>query len=169
MYKKRIYNFFIRVFLSLLLFFFITFLYDNNIGVNMMDKYIFNSNIDFSYIRSKTKRLFGNIILNKDTYVVSEKLEYKSVDKINNSFRFNTDTNYVIKNIKSGTVTHIDDDSVTIDADNGVTYIYSNLENISINLYDYISDGIIIGSVKEDYFILTLKKDDKYLDYEDYI
>ena len=36
-------------------------------------------------------------------------------------------------------------------------------------MYDYIDKGVIIGSTIDNYFLLTIVKDNKYYNYEDFI
>lgn len=171
--KKYVYNLFFRIFIAFSLFIIICFLYNNDKTYKYIDNIIFDSSIDFAYIRSKTKLLLGKFT-GKSTYVLSEKLEYKKVEKYNNSFKFITDPNYVIKNTKAGTVIYIGEveslgNSISIEIDSGEILTFSNLDNINVNIYDYINEGTILGSVKEDYFYLTIEKDNQYLEYEDYI
>lgn len=171
--KKYIYNLFLRMFIAFSIFIIICLLYNNDKTYTYIDNIIFNSSVDFSYVRSKTKFLLGKIT-GKSTYVLSEKLEYKKVEKYNNSFKFITDPNYVIKSTKAGTVIYIGElellgNSISIEIDSGEILTFSNLDNINVNIYDYINEGTILGSVKEDYFYLTIEKDNQYLEYEDYI
>lgn len=136
-------------------------------------KIVFESDIDFQYIKSKSKYLLGSIIDNKSHFVSSNKLLAKNIEKKNNSYYLYLDPNYVITNINSGVVTFIGKkdnlgETVIVSSDNGINYWYSNIENISVNLYDYIDTDTIIGSIVDDHLILTLMKDNRYLDYEDY-
>ena len=166
-------NLIIRIFISIIIFFFILYSEDKHY-FNYISNNLFYSNIDFSYIKSKTNYLRGKLI-NKDIkYVNSNKFIYKNVERINNSYKFLCDEYYVINNFKSGVVIYIGEkeelgSTVIVNSDNGINYWYSNIENISVNLYDYIDSGKIIGSVKDSNFILTLTKDGKYLNYEKYI
>ncbi len=104
----------------------------------------------------------------------SNKLLYKSIEKYGNGYKLATDPHYVINNIKSGVVVYIGnkDDlgmTVIVESSSGVCYWYSNIEYISVNLYDYIDEEAIIGSTIDDYLILTISKDNEYLSYEDAI
>lgn len=171
--RKYINDLFIRTIISIILFFFMFFLLNNDKLYKNVSKVVFDNTIDFSYIRSKTNKLLGRIT-KKDYFVVSEKLEYKNVEKYNNSYKFITDDNYVINNIKSGVVTfigNIDDlkNTIIITGDDGYDYYYSNLENINVKIYDYIDKNVILGSTKGNYFYLTISKDNNYYNYEDFI
>jgi len=56
-----------------------------------------------------------------------------------------------------------------VNTDDGEFISISNIENISVNMYDYIDNNTIIGSVIDNYFYLSILKDDEYLSYEEYI
>lgn len=135
--------------------------------------YLFDNSLDYSYFRSKINFIIGKITNNKNEYVSSIKLEYKNVSKFNNSYKFETDSNYVLNNLYSGIVIFIGEkpelgNTIIVNGDNGVNYWYSNLNNINVSLYDYIDKNIILGSV-DNYFYLTLIKNNEYLAYEKYI
>lgn len=171
--KKYINNLLLRTIISMMLFFFLFFLLNNDHFYKKLHKIIFDNTIDFTYIRSKTNKLLGKIS-KKDHFVVSEKLEYKSVSKYNNSYKFITDNNYVIQSLKSGVVTFIGNmdnlgNTIIITSDDGYDYYYSNLENINVKIYDYIESSTILGSTKGYYFYLTISKDNKYYNYEDFL
>ena len=72
---------------------------------------------------------YSGRITNKEHFVVSEKLEYKSVERVNNSYKFITDNNYVINSLENGVVTFIGDIddlgiSVIIRSDDGFDYTF---------------------------------------------
>ena len=48
-------------------------------------------------------------------------------------------------------------------------YWYSNLDNLSVNLYDYIEKSVLIGTSKDENIYLTFVKNGEYIDYEEYI
>ena len=137
--------------------------------------WLFASNIDFSYIKSKVNKLVGQVILNpKTAYVSSSKLNYQKVEKYGNSYAFLTDSKYVVNNLEAGVVIYIgnkDDlgETVIIAGDDGVNYWYSNLENIVVNLYDYVAKAQIIGNTEDKILYLTFMKDNNYLSYETFI
>ena len=45
---------------------------------------------------------------------------------------------------------------------------YGNLDNISVNLYDYLNKNTLIGSSKDSLY-LVFQKNGEYLNYKDYI
>lgn len=172
--KKYIRNLLKRTIIAILLFFFICTILKNDEAYIKYKDILFKSNIDFSYIKSKTNILFGRLIGRNHKYVSSEKITYKSIEKIDNSFKLDVGTNYVINNIKEGTVIFIGNKdnlgtTIIINGNDGINYWYSNIENISVNLYDYIEDSTVLGSSKDNYIYLTFSKDEEYLDYEEFI
>ena len=167
--KSYIKNLLIRTIISLLLFFFLSLLLKQDKTYIETYNILFKNNIDFSYIKSKTNYLLGTYITNKETYVSSEKFIYKEVYKINNSYEFMVDNKYLINNLCNGIVINKTKESVSVSCDDLTTIKYDNLENININLYDYINKGKILGNTKEDKLTLTLKHKDKFISYENYI
>lgn len=172
--KKYLTKLFIRSFIAIFLFIVGYFILSNDTLYYRVHNIIFDSTIDFSYIKSKTNILMGNIFGKTTNFVSSEKLAYKSIDKYLNGSRLLTGEHYVVNNLYGGVVIYIGNkeylgNTVIILGDDGVNYWYSNLENISVNLYDFVSSGTIIGSTKDQYLYVTLQKDDEYLDYEEYI
>lgn len=140
--------------------------YENNISfakVNHLYKNLFGNPIPFSdYFESKTKPVFNE----KLTY-------YKSEDYLD-GVKLIVDKNYLIPSLESGMVVFIGDkdnypNTVIIEQVNGINVWYSNVENINVNLYDYIDKGTLIGSTITDELYLVYKKDGKILDYNDYL
>lgn len=167
-YIKRILN---RILLSIIIFFFLCLIIDNNI---VSDKYILKNNIDFSYIRSKSKILFGSSLLKKDSFVTSEKLKYHSIEKYKNGYKLIVDDYYVIKSLEEGVVVFIGTledvgKTIKIESSDGLTISYSNLENISINMYDHVKKGSVLGSVINGNLYMQFEKNKEYLNYENFL
>lgn len=135
---------------------------------------ILKSGIDFSYVRSKTNILFGTFLNKKTHYVSSERVRYKSIEEYMNGYKLTVDKNYVIKSINNGVITFIGNieglgKTIIINCDDGTNISYGALENISVNLYDYIDANTIIGSTVDNYLYLVFEKNKEYLSYEEYI
>ena len=58
--------------------------------------------------------------------------------------------------------------TVIIQGIDGADIWYGNLENVSVTLYDYIEEGTVIGSIKDEFLYLVIKKDNEFIKYEDY-
>ena len=52
---------------------------------------------------------------------------------------------------------------------NGIDIWYSNIENESVKLYDYVEAHTLLGNAKEDYFYLTYSQNGVFLNYEEYL
>ena len=58
--------------------------------------------------------------------------------------------------------------TIIIEDLNGIYYWYGNISTTSLKLYDYVEEGSFIGEADKALY-MVFSKDDKYLNYEDYI
>ena len=141
---------------------------------------IYEKNISFASINHLYKNFFGNPIPFSDYFeskikpVFHEKLTYYKSEDYLDGVKLIVDKNYLIPSLESGMVIFIGDkdnypNTVIIEQVNGINVWYSNIENINVNLYDYIDKGTLIGSTISDELYLVYKKDGKILDYNDYL
>ena len=139
---------------------------------------IFKDNISFAYLNNLYNKYFGSILpsyKNSDTEVVfNEKLEYFEYNKYLDGYKLSVTTSYLVPIIESGIVVYIGNidnygESVIIEGIDGVDIWYSNLENISVKLYDYVNFGDYLGEVKGEDLYLVFEKNQEYLKFEDYI
>ena len=139
---------------------------------------IFKDNISFAYLNNLYNKYFGSILpsyKNSDTEVVfNEKLEYFEYNKYLDGYKLSVQTSYLVPIIESGIVVYIGNidnygESVIIEGIDGVDIWYSNLENISVKLYDYVNSGTYLGEVKGEDLYLVFEKNQEYLKFEDYI
>lgn len=139
---------------------------------------IFKDNISFAYLNNLYNKYFGSILpsyKNLDTEVVfNEKLEYFEYNKYLDGYKLSVTTSYLVPIIESGIVVYIGNidnygESVIIEGIDGVDIWYSNLENISVKLYDYVNSGDYLGEVKGEDLYLVFEKNQEYLKFEDYI
>lgn len=170
---KKLYKYISKIYLSAIVFIIISIVLMQDKLYYQAYSLVFESDINFQYIKSKSKYLLGSIVDNKSHFVSSNRLVPKNIVKKDNSYYLYLDSNYVISNFNSGVVTFIGKkdnlgNTVIVSSDNGINYWYSNIENISVNLYDYIETDTIIGSIIDDHLILTLMGNNRYLNYEDY-
>lgn len=139
---------------------------------------IFKDNISFAYLNNLYNKYFGSILpsyKNSDTEVVfNEKLEYFEYNKYLDGYKLSVTASYLVPIIESGIVVYIGNidnygESVIIEGIDGVDIWYSNLENISVKLYDYVNSGDYLGEVKGEDLYLVFEKNQEYLKFEDYI
>ena len=82
-------------------------------------------------------------------------------------------SNYLVKAIDSGIVVFIGDKdkygkTVIVQQVNGVDVFYGNV-NSSVNMYDYVEKGSLIGEVIDTNLFLAFQKEGNFVDYKEYI
>ena len=75
---------------------------------------------------------------------------------------------------KSGIVVFIGEkedygNTVIIQGMDGIDYWYGNITNLGVKLYDYVETKNIIGQAKDNKLYVLFMKDNKILDYNDYL
>ena len=178
MAKKYIKGFVVRCLVCVILFLVIS------IICNFSDKNllwfknnVYNNNINFTFFNKIYKKYINKYLpfdLYDEKIVMSDKFVYSDKEKYLDGVKLNVGKNYNMKSLCGGIVVYIGDKeklgtTVIIQGTNGVDYWYSNLDNLSVKLYDYIEKDVLIGTTKNEYVYLTFLKDGKYLDYEKYI
>lgn len=178
MAKKYIKGFVTRCLVCIILFLVIS------IICNFSDKNLlwfknnmYDNNINFTFFNKIYKKYINKYLpfdLYDEKIVMSDKFVYSDKEKYLNGVKLNVGKNYNMKSLCGGIVVYIGDkeklgNTVIIQGTDGVDYWYSNLDNLSVKLYDYIEKDVLIGNTKNEYVYLTFLKDGKYLDYEKYI
>ncbi len=150
---------------------------------NLKDKFyneVYEKNISFASINHFYKNIFGSPIPFSDYFesktkpVFNEKLTYYKSEEYQDGVKLIVDKNYLVPSLESGMVVFIGDkdnypNTIIVEQVNGINVWYSNIENINVDLYDYIDKGTLLGSTINDELYLVYKKDGKVLDYNDYI
>lgn len=134
-------------------------LYKNNVLEN---------NISFSKLRSYYDKYFvgkKNEISDEEVMVSNE------IDEIIVDGRYKY-LKEEVKSIESGIVVYVgekDDlgNTVIVQGVDGVDVWYSNLGDVRVSLYDYVSSGDLLG-LSNEYFLISLYKDGKLITYEEY-
>ena len=125
--------------------------------------------INFSYIKNIYNTYLGNVIpfqdIIKEEAVFNEKLKYRDKSAYNNGVKLSLDNN-IVSILDSGIVIYIgnkDDFNKTVIIENsdGVEEWYGNLDNVKVNLYDYVSKNDILGDALNNTLYLEFKKDNK--------
>ena len=106
--------------------------------------------------------------------VMSDELVYKDKKEYLNGVSLNVGKNYNINSLCGGIVVYIGDkeklgNTVIIQGTDGVDYWYSNIDNLSVKLYDYIEKDTLIGTSVNDNIYLTFVKNGEYINYEEFI
>lgn len=142
--------------------------------------FLYDKNINFAKINDVYQKYLGDIlpfqsiVKNNVTEVFEEELKYTKASMYKDGVSLEVGNDYLVPILKSGIVIFIGEkedygNTVIIQQVDGTTVWYSNVENISINLYDYVSSGEFLGQSKTNELYLLFEKDGKFLDYKDFI
>ena len=139
---------------------------------------VLSINFNFAYINNLYSKYFGGTlpfssIIPKTEPVFNEKLSYDGADKYLDGVSLSVSNDYLVPSINSGLVVFIGEkegygNTLIIEGADGVSVWYSNLNDISVSMYQYISEGSFIGGCSNNLY-LVFKKDGNVLDYKEYI
>ena len=179
MNKKYIKSFITRVLISIIIFLAIG-IFCNLSDTNLIwfKNNIYNNNISLRFFNNIYKKYIDKYIpfdvKTESVMTDSDKLLFTSKKDYLNGVSLDVGKNYNVYTLCGGIVVYIGNkeglgNTVVVQGTDGVDYWYSNIDNLSVKLYDYIENKTIIGSSKDEYIYLTFLKDGEYIDYEDYI
>lgn len=140
-------------------------------------KYVFENNFNFSKYYNKYSKYFSEFIpfekILTPEPVFNEEMKYSSISKYLDGASLTVQDKYLVPNMESGLIVYIGDKEnygkvVIVQQVDGIDMWYGNLENIAVNLYDYIERGSLIGETKDNSLYIVLEKEGKYLNYEEY-
>jgi len=141
-------------------------------------KYVYSNNLSFSKYEELIDKYLGKIVPNnnnKETSLVfNEKLNYNSLEEIENGVIINIDKNQTINAFESGVVVFNGEkdgygNTLIIEQIDGCEAWYIGLDTSNINIYDYIEKNTIIGNSVSDNFTMYFKNDGEVVDYKKYI
>lgn len=174
--NKNISKYITKMLLAII-FFLISLIFTNYSDNNLLlyKQYVFTESLPFTKLKGWYEELFGEVLPKEDgtKTVFNGKLVYKSIEDYKDGERLTVNNKSLVNNISSGIVVYSgtkDDygNTVIVQGVDGVDIWYGNLENIAVNLYDYIEAETIIGETKDEYLYLVIKKDNEFIKYEDY-
>ena len=148
----------------------------NKIKDQVYDK-VYVNYLNFSYMKNLYDTYLGNVIpfqnMIKEEAVFNEKLKYKDKSVYNNGVKLILSNN-IVPILDSGIVIYIGNKeglnkTVIIENIDGVEEWYGNLDNINVNLYDYVKKNDILGDTDNNTLYLEFKKDNKSLDYNKFL
>lgn len=137
-------------------------------------KYVYDTSFKFSDMKKIYHKYFGTVIkdgnINSEA-VSSEKLNYQKKEKYQDGAKLSVASDYSIPIQESGIVVYIGkkdkyDKVVIIQQINGIDMWYGHISDTSLELYDYVTKGSILGNC-HDYLYVVYKKDGKILPYEE--
>lgn len=140
-------------------------------------KYVLEDNISFVSLNNIYQKYLSDVLpnlsfLNKTEPVFNETLSFTAQSKYKDGVALTVSKNYLVPILESGMVIFVGEKedygkTVIIEQIDGLEVWYSNLDNYSVNLYDYVTKGSALGEVVGDKLYLVFKKDGKTLEYED--
>lgn len=133
-------------------------------------KNILTSNISFTNI----KKFYNKYIGGKEESLLVSNTDIDSLyEEYNGSYKIISNINESVEVRKPGIIVYIGEmkdlgNTVIVQGNDGIDLWYSNVEVNEYSLYDYVSVGDILGSCKEDYYIITIMNDGEFMKYEEY-
>lgn len=169
------YSWFTRLLLSIILI--LISLIITNFSPSLKQKYVtdlLNKNMSFTTLNKLYKKFIGNNKEPKEDLVANIDIKQPTYEKVDNSFKFTVGNEYPVPLLQSGIIVYLGDkdnlgNTAIIQGNDGIDIWYSNIDVTEYSLYDYVTKGSIIGVNRNDYYMLTIMKDDQSLDYEDYL
>ena len=170
--------FFIKLLISIVITLVILILIKSSSGFkNNFYKHVYSNNISFT----KLKKVYNKYIGNSDIFdnvvktetVFNEELIYNSKEKYLDGVKLSIDSNYLVPINESGIVVFIGEkegygNTIIIQRIDGIDEWYGNIENVNVKLYDYVSEGELLGEANDNLY-LVYKKDGNILNYEEYL
>ena len=142
-------------------------------------KYVLENSLEFTKINNFYEKLLGKVDIvspkiDNTTSVFLNTINYSNIESYKNGFKLGLEAGEIINNITSGIIVYIGDkddlgNTIIVQGNDGVDIWNSNITDTDIKVYDYIESGAIIGVANSDYIYLTLNKDGKYLNDEEYL
>ena len=175
--KNKILSKYLTIFMLAIIFFLASIIFTNVSDKNLLlyKEYVLTESLPFTKIKGWYEDLFGEVLPKNDNTqtVFDGKLVYKEISDYLDGERLTISSKSLVNSLASGVVVFSGEkegygNTVIIQGIDGADIWYGNLENVSINLYDYIEANTVIGNVVDEYLYLVIKKDNEYIKYEDY-
>ena len=176
--KKYFKNLLIRIMIVVIIFLSLAIGYKADEKVrSYINKYIYSDSISFAKIKKIYNKYLGEVlpkIKEENTSLVfNEKINYLSKENYYDGVHLQVSSSYLVPSLGEGMVVFIGHkkhygNTVIIESPDGIRYWYGNITNTSLKMYDYIEKGTFVGEASNELY-LVFSKDDKYLNYEEYI
>ena len=170
-------NVFIRIMITFIILLTLGILYRNNYMKDKIKEYLFSDNISFVKINNIYDKYLGGIVPLKNTTstekVFNEEMKYDNISIYKDGVVLDVAESYLVPVLREGMVVFIGKKeeygyTIIIEDLDGIRTWYGNISNTSLKLYDYVSKGSLVGETSNKLY-LVFSKEDKYLNYEDYI
>lgn len=146
---------------------------------NWFKKVVYNNSLSFAKIYSVYNKYLGDAlpfknIFKDNTKVVSDdKITYREIIKEADGYILMVSNDFMLSSLKSGIVIEKKQDEtynnvIKIQDKNGLNITYGYLEEVEVDLYDYVEKGELLGKTSGKLYLI-FEKDGKYLSYEEYL
>lgn len=176
---KYLKNLVTRILLSIILIISISiFIKVNENNEYLIKEYVFKDSLKFTKINNWYQDKFGSLIPkikdNTDLVFSNSDIKTSNYSDYLDGVKISLDKSSPISILNGGIVVFIGNqegygNTVIIQGNDGIDYWYGGITNTNINLYDYLEKDTLIGEAKENFIYLVLQKDNKFLNYEEYI
>ncbi len=179
MKSKYISNLFTRTLLSVIVIL-ISAIYVNMNDENLKNykEKLFENSLSFTKISKSYNKVFGKVLpleLDKGTTktVFNEGISYNNIEKYEKGYKLDLTSNAVTA-LYDGIVVFIGnkdnyENTVIIQGSDGVDIWYGNINDVGVNLYDYVSKDTMLGQANDSKLYLVFNKENDYLGYENYL
>ncbi len=174
---RKIFNKYLTRFMLAIIFFLVSIIFTNISDKNLLlyKEYVLTESLPFTKIKGWYEDLFGEVLPKDDNTmtVFDGKIIYKEISDYADGERLTISSHSLVNSLASGVVVFAGEkdnygNTIIIQGIDGADIWYGNLENVSVNLYDYVEEGTVIGETADEYLYLVIKKDNEYIKYEDY-
>ncbi len=142
-------------------------------------KVVYNNSLSFAKIYNVYNKYLGdalpfkNIFKDNTKVVSNDKITYSEIKKENNGYVLTVPKEFVTSSLKSGIViekkkNETYDNIIKIQDKDGLNITYGCLDEVEVDLYDYVEKGEILGKTNGKLYLM-FQKDGKYLSYEKYL
>lgn len=179
--KKKIFSFFSRTLITVILFLVCMILCKSSTAIKKeIYEYVYNTNFKFASFHTLYTKYLGDVlpldsfINTKTEEVFDEKLSYQDSSIYKDGVKLIVSDNYLVPTLESGIVVYIGEkenygNTIIIQQINGMDVWYGNIKNSSMQMYDYVEKGDLLGEADGEFIYMVFAKEGKFLDYKDYI
>ncbi len=137
---------------------------------NAIKKELFETNFNFSIVNQFLSKIFPKEV---NISVNDEGIKYKKYSNYLDGVMIEMSDGESVNLIDSGIVVFIGEKenygkTIIVQQSNGIDVWYGNVDNISVNLYDYVNKNTAIATSKDKLY-LVFQKNGEFLDYKNYI
>lgn len=139
----------------------------------LIKKELFQTDFNFSKINKIYTSLFKNDKNDSQIVSINNEISYKNHSSYKDGASLETKEGESVSFIDSGIVVFIGEKegygkTVIVQQSNGVDVWYGNIDNINVNLYDYVNKNTSFAT-SNDKLYLAFQKNGEFLDYKEYI